>query len=361
MTGRTDLKNKRILVVKQSSLGDVVHTLPVVHAIKRTEPTVFIGWVVQKGLKNLLTGDPAIDEIIIIDIPSTSDPKADWRAIPQSALSTVLHLKKLRERFRRNPYHFVLDLHASFKSGLISFINPRAIRIGFADAKELNTWFQNITLNVPDSVTHAVDKNLLFLKHLGIRPESQDFKFCVNNNARNNISGILEKARKGGAKIIYANPATRWVSKHWIPENWTILADRLIEELNCALCFGGSREDLDYISRITTNMKSEPFVVAGKLGLQEAVALIEASDLYVGVDSGPMHIAAFSGTPVIAIFGPTDPDKVGPYGSGHEVIRADLSCLACRKRSCTDHSCMAQITPDVVFEKVRYRLSSPSV
>jgi ADP-heptose:LPS heptosyltransferase len=115
--------------------------------------------------------------------------------------------------------------------------------------------------------------------------------------------------------------------------------------------FAGSTVDIPYIRSITERTKKHAVVAAGKLTLAESTALIEASDVYVGVDSGPMHIAAFAGTPVVAIFGPTDPAKVGPYGEGHRVIRHDgLDCLACRKRSCDDHRCLHEITHQRVFD-----------
>ena len=98
-------------------------------------------------------------------------------------------------------------------------------------------------------------------------------------------------------------------------------------------------------------MKQRPIIAAGRLDLAEAVALIEAADVYVGVDSGPMHIAAFAGTRVVALFGPTDPAKVGPYGEGHIVIRrTELDCLACRKRSCADRKCLEGISGPRIFE-----------
>ncbi|MFH0825261.1 MAG: glycosyltransferase family 9 protein, partial [Pseudomonadota bacterium] len=119
-----DPAGKRILIIKPSSLGDVVHTLPLVHAIKRHCPTCFIGWVVQRGFRAVLEHDPAIDEIIPIFIPSTSDPKAGKGAFIGAFRATIAVLRDLRVRFRCRPYDLVLDLHASFRSGLLALANP---------------------------------------------------------------------------------------------------------------------------------------------------------------------------------------------------------------------------------------------
>jgi heptosyltransferase I len=347
-----DLTDKRILIVKPSSLGDVVHTLPLVHALKRNHPSCFIGWIVQKGFQGILQSDPAIDEIIPISIPSTSDPHAARGAFIRAASATLVTLRRLRKGFKNHTYDLVLDLHASFRSGLLGLTNPRGFRIGFRDAKELNTLFQHrLVGNNPDN-RHAVDKNMAFAEYLECSTLPEDYRIVVDLIARKRVSEFLQKSGvPEGARIVYANPAARWETKYWTEEAWAELADLLIERAGAAAVFSGSPDDVSYIRNISDRMKQRPIIAAGRLNLAEAVALIGASDVYVGVDSGPMHIAAFAGTPVVALFGPTDPAKVGPYGEGHRVIRrAQLDCLACRKRSCSDRICLEGISAQAVFD-----------
>ncbi len=347
-----DLTRKRILIVKPSSLGDVVHTLPVVHALKRNHPSCFIGWIVQTGFQGILQGDPAIDEIIPISIPSTSDPHAPRGAFFRAASATSTTLRMLRRRFKDHPYDMVLDLHASFRSGLLGLTNPNGLRIGFRDAKELNTLFQHrLVGNNPDN-RHAVDKNAAFAEHLGCPAVAEDYRIVVDPKAQDKVKEFLrESGISEGARIVYANPAARWETKYWTVEAWAELTDLLIERAGAAVILSGSPDDAPYMRMISDRMKQRAIIAAGKLNLAEAVALIEASDVYVGVDSGPMHIAAFAGTPAIALFGPTDPAKVGPYGEGHVVIRrTELDCLACRKRSCPDRICLEGISAKTVFD-----------
>jgi ADP-heptose:LPS heptosyltransferase len=124
-----------------------------------------------------------------------------------------------------------------------------------------------------------------------------------------------------------------------------------------AVIFAGSPDDVAYIAEIVERTKEPPVIAAGRLNLAAAVALLEIADAYVGVDSGPMHMAAFAGTPVVALFGPTDPAKVGPYGARHVVIRRnDLDCLACRKRSCENRKCLEGITAAEVYKAVKTTL-----
>ncbi len=175
-----DLTDKRILIVKPSSLGDVVHTLPLVHTLKRNHPSCFIGWIVQKGFQGILQSDPSIDEIIPISIPSTSDPHAARGAVVRATSATLATLRRLRSRFKVRPYDLVLDLHASFRSGLLGLTNPGGLRIGFRDAKELNTLFQHrLVGNNPDN-RHAVDKNVAFAEYLGCSTVPEDYRIVVD-------------------------------------------------------------------------------------------------------------------------------------------------------------------------------------
>ena len=347
------LDRSRILIVKPSSLGDVVHTLPVVHALKRHHPTCHIGWIVQDSLAPILHCDSTVDEVIPISIPSTSDPLASRGVVARAAIATLGTLKQLRKRFRSNRYDLVLDLHASFRSGLMGTTSPNGIRIGFSDAKELNTFFQHHTISPDPEKPHAVDRNLLFAYYLKCPPAPEDFRVVTSTSASERVQSFLEiEGVSSTERLIYANPVARWTTKLWTVQAWSQLADLLAVQCGATVVFAGSPADLPYIQSIAQRMKSRAVVAAGKLGLAEVAALLCASRAYVGVDSGPMHIAAFTGAPVVALFGPTDPAKVGPYGQGHRVIRVkDLDCLACRKRSCANRRCMEEISPERVLEE----------
>ncbi len=152
-----ELNGKRILIVKQSSLGDIVHTLPLVHAIRRQYPGVFIGWIVERGFAAMVERDSAVNAVYPIHIPSTSDPQAGrgsyWRAL----LGTMGTLHRLRQQFRQHPYDVVLDLHGSFRSGLLGLANPGGVRVGFKDAREGNTWFQHRLVENDDQLVAVED------------------------------------------------------------------------------------------------------------------------------------------------------------------------------------------------------------
>ena len=350
-----DLNGRRILIIKPSSLGDIVHTLPLAHALKRSFPGVHLGWIVQAGFADLLRRDPAVDEVYPITIASTSEPQAGKSAWLLAGQQTVNMLRGLRAEFLLHPHDLVLDLHASFRSGLLGRANPGGVRIGFADARELNTLFQDRKIEVPQGVEHALEKNLLFADHLGCRAEVEDFFMSCSREDTQAVQGLLDRHGIGATDtIIYANPAARWQTKFWPARRWARLADSFAAR-NMTLVFGGSEQDRDYIATITSRMKTPAVVSAGRSSLPQTVALLQRSSLYVGLDSGPMHMAALCATPVVALFGPTHPSRVGPYGVEHAIVRAgDLDCLECRKRSCDHLSCMeaisVQMVEDAAFE-----------
>ncbi|PID72782.1 MAG: ADP-heptose--LPS heptosyltransferase [Desulfobulbus propionicus] len=348
-----DISEKRILIIKQSSLGDVIHTLPVAHAIKRTYPSCHIGWVVEQGYAELLENDPAIDTVYPIHIPATSDPLAKKSVYWDAFLATIRTLLQLRKACKRIPYDISLDLHASFRSGVLAVMNPGGRRVGFKNAKELNTFFQHQHVRVADDVQHALEKNIAFTDFLSCPVQEADFHIFISPEARDGAALFLRQHKIGEMQpVAYMNPTARWETKFWDVKRWAVLADQLINS-GVGVVFGGSRNDLPYIASITDHMVHKPVVAAGKQSLVQAVALIKAASVYVGLDTGPMHIAAMAKTPVVALFGPTHPERVGPYKVEHRVLQAgNLDCLCCRRRSCTHMSCMKAITVDQVYEAV---------
>ncbi|MCI5146269.1 MAG: glycosyltransferase family 9 protein [Candidatus Electrothrix sp. AR3] len=343
-------KQKRILIIKPSSLGDIIHTLPVVHALKRYFPGSSIGWVVQQSYAPLLVADKSIDTVYPISIPSTSDPHAGQDAWLQALKATVHTLKMLRAQFQQEPYDLILDLHASLRSGLLGRTNPGGKRIGFKDAKELNTFFQNELIAVPAEMKHAQDKNLLFCTHLQCQVREEDFYLCCGEEDNQKVKAFLARHGLNKKQVIYANPAARWQSKFWPVEHWAALADQF-DAQGKSLVFGGSKQDVEYIDSIKKKMHTSPVIAAGHLSLPQSIALMQHASLYIGLDSGPMHMAALSRIPVVALFGPTHPERVGPYGVEHRIIRVEqLDCLECRKRKCSHCSCMQGISSQMVYD-----------
>lgn len=353
-----EFNDKRILFLKQSSLGDVIHALPLAHALKRCAPTCHLGWVIEQGLAPLLYRDTSVDSVHPIHIPSTSSPNARWSAYPQASAAMMHTCQRLRAVFHHAPYDYVLDLHASFRSGLFALMNPGGQRIGFADARELNPLFQHRLVRVPHKIQHAVEKNILLSQKIGSPIRDEDFFLATNSEDAQEAEQFLRRSAVMGAmRFVYVNPCARWQSKFWLAERWSALCDRLMQN-GIAIIFGGSPDERGYIKRIVARMKYPGVIAAGELPLTGAVALMKRASVYVGLDTGPMHMAAMAGTPVVALFGPTHPERVGPYNVTSRVVQAkNMDCLCCRKRECNELHCMEGITVDAVYDDVMQLLS----
>ncbi len=349
----TKMNGKRILLIKQSSLGDIVHTLPVAHALKRCFPECQLGWIVERSFAPLLKRDQAIAQVHPVHIASTSEPGAKWAVYVTALQQMASTLNTLRRAFHAQPYDFVLDLHASWRSSLFARMNPGGVRFGFADAREGNTLFQDYLVRVDAATVHAVDKNLLFCKTLECEPQEDDFYLTTNDVDDLQAKEFLRvNGIESGQPFVYVNPAARWQSKFWIASRWSELGDSL-ENAGIRVVFGGSEGDLVHITPIAANMRNSATIAAGCLSLMASVALMKRAVAYVGVDTGPMHIAAMLGIPVVALFGPTHPERVGPYGAKGGVVQAEgLDCLCCRKRVCEHHQCMLGISVATVYERV---------
>jgi 3-deoxy-D-manno-octulosonic-acid transferase/heptosyltransferase-1 len=145
----------------------------------------------------------------------------------------------------------------------------------------------------------------------------------------------------------------KWKTKLWEPERFALLADRLQNDLSCDVIFTGSGHDRATIEGISRMMKKEPHNLAGRTSLKELAYLFTKSTVLVTTDTGPMHMAAAMGCPVVALFGPTAPWRTGPYGRGHRVVRAEVDCSPCFKKKCDQMTCMREIVVEDVFEAAK--------
>ena len=198
---------------------------------------------------------------------------------------------------------------------------------------------------------HAVIRELLLLKAIGIECEEVVFALPVTNEQREKIGQLLAAQGIDPAKPLVAiNPMTTWKTKHWRNERFARVADQLLEK-GMAVVFSGGPQDMQGIEEIRAAMTGKAATLAGRTSLKDLAALYEMAAVLITTDTGPMHLAAAAGTPVVALFGPTAPWRTGPFGEGHRVLRAEISCSPCLKRQCDrGHVCMEQITVDKVVQ-----------
>jgi len=339
----------KILIVKTSAIGDVIHTLPALNALRRKYPKARIDWLVEEAAADLLIGHAAIDTVLI------SRRKAWILDLKQGrVLAAWRGFADFVKRLREIEYDLLIDFQGLLKSGIFVGLARAKRKVGFGKGMEHaegSYLFLNEPIPPVNMDQHAVIRELLLLKAIGIECEEVVFALPVTNEQREKIGQLLAAQGIDPAKPLVAiNPMTTWKTKHWRNERFARVADQLLEK-GMAVVFSGGPQDMQGIEEIRAAMTGKAATLAGRTSLKDLAALYEMAAVLITTDTGPMHLAAAAGTPVVALFGPTAPWRTGPFGEGHRVLRAEISCSPCLKRQCDrGHVCMEQITVDKVVQ-----------
>jgi len=346
-----------ILIVKTSAIGDVTHTLPALNALRRQYPQARITWLVEEAAAALLVGHPALDRLLISRRKYWA---GELRRGPRRALAAVREAWGFLHQLRDTRYDLLLDFQGLLKSGVLVALARAKRKVGFGRgmAHAEGSWiFLNERIPAVDMNIHALDRELLLLKAIGIAGPAVEFALPITTTQRQKVESLLTEAGVDRSRPLLAiNPQATWPTKLWFPERFAELADRLASK-GWAVVFTGSPADRQEIARIIAAMHTPAANLAGATNLLELAALYEMAAVVVSTDTGPMHIAAATGTPVVAIFGSTAPWRTGPWGEQHRVVRVDMACSPCLKKHCpTSRECMAGITVAMVEAAVQEKL-----
>ncbi|MEN6359263.1 MAG: glycosyltransferase family 9 protein, partial [Smithella sp.] len=315
-----------ILIVKLSAIGDVIHTLPSLAELRRLYPDAHITWVVEEAAADLIIGHPHLDEVIISRRKSwIKDIKAGKVA------ATLLEARTFVRRIRSRRYDLVIDFHGLLKSSMVVFLSGGKRKLGYDSWQELSGLFLNE--KIPEDMNkHAVDRYLDFPRYLGAAIHDAEFILPLTDDTKADAKRLLDQHHLSEKNYIAVNPIAYWETKLWDNAKFAKLADQIKEELKLDVIFtGNSGKDA---AEILSRMKGKGINLGGKTSLPMLAEIYKCARAVITTDSGPMHLAAAVGTPVIALFGPTDPARTGPYGKGHTVIRADLPCSPCLLKKC---------------------------
>jgi heptosyltransferase I len=340
----------KILILKFSALGDVVHTLPIAATIRKSLPDSYIAWMVEERYQDILAGNPDIDEVIPL---RTKVWRKNWNS---KSLGEILHTIKT---LRRQNFDLVLDLHGLLKSGIIAGLSGAPTRVGFhrKNCKEkINTLFTNRKTPYIADGLHVVDITLTLLQTaLGKIEKTKLFPLQVPDEMDAKVARFFDQNPDLTRRpIIGINPGAGFESKQWELARFAELADRVSEELEASILLTwGPGEELK-AQQISAHMKQKNWI-APPTSILESIALYKRMALLVSCDSGPLHLVAALGIPTVSIFGPTDPTRNGAYGVNHEAVYKVLACSFCWKKTCPlgTKECMQQVTVDEVFQAVK--------
>lgn len=327
----------RLLVVKTSSIGDIVHALPVVQAIKEAAPHLSLGWVVRRRCADVLRGNPWVDALIVM--PDKPSPRE------LLALSRELHEAN---------YEVALDMQGLFLSGLVTRLSVAPVRLGWDRNRELNALFLTHP-RVPGKGQrrHEIDLLYGFAEALGIHVSHQEFTpqpYLASEGLARAEEWLAGLPRPRIALNVGASRAY----KRWPTERWQEVAQELAGA-GRSLVFVGDKHDAEIVAQIVPSLSGNFADLAGKTTLRELASVLASCDLLVTADTGPMHLAVAVGTPVVALFGATDPARHGPYGRRNIVLHKPVPGLIVPGKRPTEEvgaACMAQITPKDVLAAV---------
>jgi len=295
---------RSFLVIRLSSIGDIVHALPAVAALGHSFPQAEIHWLIESRYASLLAGNPYVHRIIPLDTLS-------WRGgLPPP--SVVEEMVRTFRGLRRGAYEAAVDFQGLWKSAIITLLTGAKQRVGLA-----GPWLREPSAAIlyTERVSaagrqHVVEESLALVEYLGARPGLWEFPLPHTPEADQYVDEQL--ARLEAQDFIIVNPGAGWKAKRWAPENYALLLRRLESQLSGKILLTGSPEEIELISAILSNAGTKRAFYF-PCSIVQFIALARRAKLALGGDTGPLHLAAAVGTPLVTIHGPTDPVRNGPF------------------------------------------------
>ncbi|MCS6859340.1 MAG: glycosyltransferase family 9 protein [Abditibacteriales bacterium] len=323
----------RILIVKLSSLGDIVHALPTVNALRDRFPQAHIAWLVDAAWREILDGVAAVDEVLINPLPSGKTFR--WRRDIGRIGAYWRGVKAMRRELRARQFDAALDLQGLFRSAIWCRWSGAPVRVGLRDnVHEFNYVF--LTHRVPSAGRHAVERMLGVAQYFGADISQPRFGYEPPPAAQQFADEFLHRHHADRERLIGINAGASRPTNRWDTDKFAAVADALAQNLRGQVILFGAPSDVPRTNDIARQMKTTPIIAAGQTTISQLAALLQRCTLLVSGDTGPMHLATAVGTPVVALFGPAAAWLTGPYGKSHVVVEKDLPCRPCfhRPRAC---------------------------
>jgi len=336
----------KILIIRLSSLGDILHVLPAFAGLRATFPQARIDWLVGNRFKFLLSAVRGIDTLHVLDTSALlhlPPQGAPWR-----------QMRDLIRSLRAQRYDFSIDFQGLLKTAFLGSLSGSKTRLGFSRnlVREYPAhWFYSQTLDKPQEQVHVLALNQRLAGLAGARPAPVFCDFSVPEDDLRYVDSLLSQKRLDGFVVL--NPGGGWPTKRWSPEKYGFLAGRIRVELGLSVVVTTGPGEESLYQTIAQHCRD---VIHLPVSFLQLIPLLKKARLFLGGDTGPFHLACALGTAVVGIFGPTSPVRNGPWQDGEEAVVHILPCSACHWRKCpTKNECM-DITVDEVFAAVTRRL-----
>ncbi|MBQ7515889.1 MAG: glycosyltransferase family 9 protein [Schwartzia sp.] len=332
-----------ILIIKLSAIGDVIHALPVSHAIKETFPEARTTWVVEPPARELLEGNPYIDDILLFE----------KKKFKESLGGFVRNFGPFRRRLRAGRFDIALDLQGLGKSAAIAWFSGAPRRLGTCNMRELSDHISHPVIG-PHAKGHIVERYLDVARAIGCRVDKVVFPVVLSEREQTLAIRILEQGGvPQGARYAVLVPGANWPNKRWPAKSFAALADWLYDQELIPVLVGGGPVDENRAAEIEAQAKLPPVNLTGRTSLRQLAAILSNAAVTVGGDTGPVHLAAGLRVPTVMIMGPTDANRNGPYDQSQNAIEVTRPCRYCWKRACPKGlDCLASIPVERVTEQL---------
>ncbi len=326
-----------ILVLRPGAMGDVLLTTPALSALRNAFPKSRLTALVTRPGKEVLAGNPDVDEVMVLD-------KSSWR--PQVDIVSAV---------RRKKFDLVIDFLCNPRTALITILSGARLRVGY------NVGLRRFAYNVVKPrdefrdgakvAKYAAEVNLDVVRYLGVEAQSSGLVFRVDAKSREVVDGFLAANGLEAGGFVCLSPSGSWPAKTWELEKFAALADLVATRagLRVVVLWGPGERGL---AESMLGLMKMPGVAACDTSVREAGALLESSALFISNDSGLKHIAVAVGTPTVTVFGPTNPKTWNPVSPKHGAVSADVACLCCDKNTCENTDCMRKLSAEMVFSAV---------
>jgi lipopolysaccharide heptosyltransferase II len=335
----------KILIVKPSSLGDIIQTLPVLRLLKAGDRRREIYWWISSELAQVLHGDPDLSGVFLFE-------RQRWAA-PWHWAEVVQRVRELRAQ----RFDWVIDLQGLARSSLIAWAAGGALTVGVEDWREGAPALYDLVIPRPSFQTHAVEWYLEVVRRLGV-PVHSDFTWLPPRPQV--ASEVHRKWKVQAGRWMIVNPGARWPNKRWPMASYAAVVRKVAaKHPDVHFAILGGKTDSEAGASIGKACPERCLDLTAQTSLSEMIEWIRLSELVVSNDTGPMHVAAALGKPVVSIFGPTDPRRTGPHGQAERVLRVPLPCAPCLKPVCHHRprlECLEAISPERVCDAVEQLL-----
>jgi ADP-heptose:LPS heptosyltransferase len=332
-------KFERFLIVSTTGLGDTLWATPALRALRTRYPAAYIGVLTSKMGASVLRGNPYIDETFVLKDPAFPSLSSLYKTLKSRCIDTAL-IFHVSQRPVIPFCHLI---------GAQEIIGTETLCKGLDDL---------LTKRLPLIDEHEILRRLRIVEEVKAKPQGVAMEMYLQDK---DISSLESKLSQYNVPdyipIVGLHPGAKDLFKQWHPEGFIAVGRRLAEERGCQIVVTGNLEEKDLVCKIAGAIP-RAIPIYGQLDIHELAALQKKMKLFITNDTGPMHLAAAMGTPVLAIFGPTDPSLCGPiFAPSFEIVSLKPTCTPCLKKSCREPFCLSQITPDHIFQKALSFLS----